>query len=262
MSKWFFKKSNIECPIDLQTRLWMENAFMWLAKQYGKQNIQRKQTLLPTFKHFPVQYNSSNDSLIKTGEVVAKQMEIDFTLINLQIFNQGTQEIQGDFGFRIFTKVDKESEEQLASGLYFDKNEEGKYDIFIENRNLQDPESLVATLAHEFAHIKLLGEKRIDQNNESLTDLTTVIFGLGLFNANSSFKEHKNFDSWGYRSVGYLKQREWGYALALYSYYREEDEPEFVKYLTPNIKHDFKKSMNYINSNAEKVFKEKYTPGH
>jgi hypothetical protein len=119
----------------------------------------------------------------------------------------------------------------------------------------------VATLAHEFSHIKLLGEKRLDLNDEHLTDLTPVVFGLGIFNANSAFKDFKSFDGYGHNSLGYLKQREWGYALALYAYFRYEENPGWLKFVTPNIRSDFKKSMEFINANTDKIFIEEYKSG-
>lgn len=257
----FSKKNNNECPIDTETRLWMENSFLWLATQFGHDNIATKPMLHPTPEHFPIRYDGSKDSLTKTAEIVARQMEIDINEINLDTYEQNIQEFSGDFGHRIWTEVDKDSDEKLAAGLYFDKNEQGKYDIFIEKKNLSDGENLVATLAHEFSHIKILGEKRLDFNDEQLTDLTPVVFGLGIFNANSAFKEHKSFDSYGHNSIGYLKQREWGYALALYAFFRQEENPDWIRFLTPNIKSDFKKSMDFIYANTDKVFIEEYKGG-
>jgi hypothetical protein len=236
----------------------MENAFLWLATQFGHDNIATKPTLCPTPEHFPIRYDGSKDSLIKTAEIIARQMEIEINEINLDTYEQNIQEFNGDFGHRIWTEVDKESDEKLAAGLFFDKDEKGKYDILIEKKNLIDPENLVATLAHEFSHIKILGEKRLDFNDEHLTDLTPVVFGLGIFNANSAYKEWKSFDGYGHNSIGYLKQREWGYALALYAYFRHEESSDWIKYLTPNIKSDFKKSMDFINANKDKVFIEEY----
>jgi hypothetical protein len=257
----FSKKQKPECPIDPEMRLWMENAFLYLATQFGHDNIATKPMLQPTPEHFPFQFDSSKESLINTAEIVARQMEIDINEINLETFEQNIQEFGSDFGHRIWTEVDNDSDNTLAAGLYFDKNDQGKYDILIEQKNLSDPESLVATLAHEFAHIKLLGEKRLDFNDESLTDLTPVVFGLGIFNANSSFKEHKSFDSYGHNSLGYLNQREWGYALALYSHFRQEENPEWIKFLTPNLKSDYKKSVEFIFTNLDKVFIEEYKGG-
>lgn len=258
----FSKKQNPECPIDPEMRLWIENTFLWLATQFGHDNIETKPMLLPTAEHFPIRYDGSKESLAKTAEIVARQMEIDINEINLDTYEQNIQEFRGDFGHRIWTEVDKDSDEKLTAGLYFDKGKNGKYDILIEKKNLSDPEKLVATLAHEFSHIKILGEKRLDFNDEQLTDLTPVVFGLGIFNANSAFKEYKSFDTYGYNSIGYLAQREWGYGLALYAHFRQEESSGWIKYLTPNIKSDFKKSMDFIKANRDKVFIEEYKGGN
>jgi hypothetical protein len=239
----------------------MENSFLWLATQFGHDNIATKPMLYPIPEHFPIRYDGSKESLTKTAVIVAQQMEIDIDVINFDIFEQNIQEFSGDFGHKIWTEVDKDSDEKFAAGLFFDRNEQGKYDIFIEKKNLSDAENLVATLAHEFSHIKLLGEKRLKVNDEQLTDLTPVVFGLGIFNANSSFKEHKSFDTYGNNSIGYLKQKEWGYALALYAFFRQEENPDWIKFLTPNIKSDYKKSMDFILANTDKVFIEEYKGG-
>jgi hypothetical protein len=254
----FSKKNNNECPIDNNMRLWMENAFLWLATQFGHDNIATKPMLYPAPEHFPIHYDGSQDSLLKTAEIVARQMEIDINAISLETYEQNIQRFDGDLGYTLWSEVDKDSEEKMAAGLYFGKSEEGKYDIMIEKKNLTEPENLVATLAHEFAHIKLLGEERLEQNDEDLTDLTTVVFGLGIFNANSAFKEYKTYHSYGHNSAGYLKQREWGYVLALYSFFRHEQDPQWIKFLTPNLRSDFQKSMDFINNNTNKVFIEEY----
>lgn len=254
----FSKKNNNECPIDPEMRLWMENAFLWLATQFGQDNIATKPMLYPTPELFPIHYNGTKESMIKTAEIVAKQMELDINEITLDIYEQNIQELCGDLGFRMWTELDSNSEEKFSAGLYFDKNENGKYEIMIEKKTLTDPENLVATLAHELSHIKILGEKRLEYNDENLTDLTPVVFGFGIFNANSAYKEYKSFDGYGNNSLGYFKQREWGYALALYSYYRTEENPDWLKYLTPNIQSDYKKSTEFINANKDKVFMEEY----
>lgn len=236
----------------------MENAFLWLAGQFGPENIAKKEILLPTQEYFPFTYDGRIESLTKTAEIVARQMEIDFGEIELHTYEENIQEFRGDVGFSIWTEVDPNSDVKLAAGLYFEKNERGQYDIFVEKTHLTHPENLVAVLSHEFSHIKLLGEQRIEKNDESLTDLTTVIFGLGIFNAKAAFQEFKSFYGYSHNSIGYLKQREWGYALALYAYYRQEAKSDWVNYLTPNLKSDFRKSMDFILSNPDGIFKEEY----
>ena len=123
---------------------------MWLATQFGHDNIATKPMLHPTPEHFPIRYDGSKESLMKTEEIVASQMEIDINEINLDTYEQSIQEFSGDFGHRIWTEVDKDSDEKLAAGLYFGKNEQGKYDIFIEKKNLSDGENLLRHLLMNF----------------------------------------------------------------------------------------------------------------
>jgi hypothetical protein len=260
MFRLFSNNSN-KCPVDQDMRLWMENTFLWLATQFGQETILSKKVLLPTPQDFPIRYDGSHSSLIRTAEIVAKQMDINLDEVNLQVYDENIKTFEGGMGHKVFTEVDKDSNVKLSAGLYFGRNKEDMYDIFIEQKNLLNPEGLVATIAHEFSHIKILGEKRLDFNDEDLTDLTPVIFGLGIFNANSSFKFYQGYDGWGHKTIGYLKQREWGYALALYAFYREEKSPSWVKYLTKNIQSDFKKSEAFIYDNQDKVFMEEYKGG-
>ena len=188
-----------------------------------------KPTLLPVSEHFPIQYDGSKDSMIMTAEIIAKQMQIDITEVALDNYEQNIQEFSGDMGYKIFTQVDKDSEEKLSAGLYINKNDQGKYEIFVEKKNLRDPENLVATIAHEFSHTKILGEKRLDFNDEELTDLTTVVFGLGIFNANSALKEHKTFYSYGYNSIGYLKEKRVGVCASTIRLFQERRKSRLDK---------------------------------
>ena len=62
--------------------------------------------------------------------------------------------------------------------------------LAIRRRQLRHPVALAATLAHELAHARLLGERRIDpgrSDGEQLTDLATIFFGTGIFTANAAF---------------------------------------------------------------------------
>lgn len=254
----FSKQHDNQCPVAQETRLWMENTILWLATQFGENNILSKQVLVPTPQHFPIHYNGSEASLMETAQIVASQMDIRLDEVDLQTYEDNIRAIDRGTGTKLFTEVDKSSDDTLTTGLYFGKNDQGKYDVLIEKRNLTEPENMVATLAHEFAHIKILGENRLDFNDELLTDLTTVIFGLGIFNANSCFRFYQGYDGWSHNSAGYLKQQEWGYALALYAYYRQEKSPEWVKYLNKNLQADFKKSEAFIYANQDKVFMEEY----
>ncbi len=252
-----FKNNEEELPIDEETRFWLDSCFIWLKEAFGEENIKKRKILTPHYKDFPVKYNSSHQSVLETLKIVAIQMEINPDEIHLDIYSEGKTELDtgGLIGHRIF--LNQVEGDKYSGGLYFGKQEDGKYHIAIEDKKLNSPEKLVATLAHELSHIKLLGENKLDRNNEELTDLTTIVFGLGIFNANAAFNVESGLGYWEWNKAGYLSQMEWGYALALYSYIREEDEPEWWSFLSRNVKSDLKKGMLFIKKHPELIMKDK-----
>ena len=48
---------------------------------------------------------------------------------------------------------------------------------------------------------------------------------------------------------------DWGYALALFAYMREEKTPEWINFLTLNVKSDFKQSERFIDENRDIILK-------
>lgn len=126
MFNLFKKNKNPICPIPNDIRLWMENSFLWLATQFGHDNICEKETILPNKDYFPFKYDGSAKSLFQTAEIVAEQMEIDASKLNLKVYKQNIQEVQNEFGNFLFTEVDSSLDNPLSSGLYFGLNENGK----------------------------------------------------------------------------------------------------------------------------------------
>ena len=246
------KINDSDCSVNAETREWLDECFVWFIETFGVEKIKKVKALIPTPTDFPIKYDGQNESAIDTMKIVANQMEINPDDIMLDIYTEGQKELDtgGVFENRIF--LQNIEGEKYSGGLYFGKQDDDKYHIAIEKEKLNDPIAIVATLAHELAHVKLLGEKRIEKNNEDLTDLLTIIFGLGVFNANVSFQTKSGFGSWGWSKSGYLSQMEWGYSLALYAYIRGERNPDWVKFLSLNIKSDFEKSIDFINDNPVK----------
>ena len=242
-----FGKPKPTCGVDEFTREIIEQNFKWLTHTFGGDHLKSVKVLTPEYKDFPIRYDGSSKAAAQTLAIVANQMQLNPEEIELTIYEEGAQEIStgGAFGNRLFTKqIDGE---KYTGGLYWGKNEEdNKYHIGIEASKLKNPLSSVATLAHEMAHIKLLGEGRIKENNEPLTDLVTIVFGLGIFNANAAFQYNSGFDQWGWSKLGYLSQMEWGYALALFANIRGEEKPEWLSYINKNIKKDFSKNQQFL----------------
>lgn len=156
----FFRKSRkIECPIPEENRLWMEDAFRWLLKEFGKEEIISRKILRPTPEDFPFNFDQTENDAFTLLPLVAAQMEIDPEKIRLQFYDQTLLEFSAGAGGRIFSQ--QTPGEQYSAGTYNTQKKAGQFVISIESAQLKNTENLVATLAHEFAHIKLIGENRI-----------------------------------------------------------------------------------------------------
>src|ERR1017187_6738927 len=208
----FDKKDPNRCPVSDDNRMRLEKNFSLLMDIFDREKIKQKKILIPHHSIFPIKYNGDTQTAFDTLKIVAEQMEVEFDEIQLNFYDEGVDAISSGslWGGRIFLNSD--ANDKGSAGLYWGRQEDNKYHIGLERRKLTQPENMVATLAHEIAHIKLLGENKIKENDEKLTDLTTVIFGLGIFNANAAFQTFNSIDSSGWQKMGYLTQMEWGYA--------------------------------------------------
>lgn len=249
-----FLKSNKKPkpPLDKELREFFEQNLLWLDQEFPSPPIEERRILTPTKEDFPIDWNKSEDNAFEALAIVCENMQIDPNDIHLDFYSNGIKEI--DMGGSImFVQSDPGQMEKV--GEYHDDKIDGKHHISIDEALLENPSALIAILAHELAHVKLLGEKKIDKNDEMLTDFATVFFGLGIFNANASFKSITQQDRWGYDIYGYLKIEEWAYALALFTFFREEDEPEWKQYLSTSIRSDFERSLQYMIENEDQMFK-------
>lgn len=246
-----FSKNKNACPIDEENRIWIENSFIWLIHQFGENIVTKKKILLPIKEDFPIVFNGTEESAFSALKIVCRQMETNVDLIQLEFYKEKNTEINNEIGNSLFTQ--QYEDENYSVGLYLGKTEQDKFIIGIEKSLLTDTDKLIATIAHELAHVKIAGENRLQDAAEHLIDLVTVFFGLGLFNANAAVKFYKSLDRCGYSKQGYFTQQEWGYALALYAYIKHEKQPQWMQYLTPNVKSDFIKSELFIYGNTDKV---------
>jgi len=249
----FFQNSS-KAPISDEQRIWIESCFQWFCREFGADLVRSKRIMLPEPEYFPIDFCGSEENAFELLDIIAVQMDLDPDQIDINFYYEGQQEISTGAGAyaRVFLRP-AEGEGQ-AAGHYVGQDEDGCFQIGLNSRSLNNVEQLIATIAHELSHIKLLGEERIPQNNEQLTDLLMVIFGFGIFGANSATSFKTGAYSWSHGRSGYLSEMEWGYALAIHSHLRGEKSSDWQKYLRLNVRSDHKQSMKFINANREKVF--------
>lgn len=244
---WF---TPTKCPVDPESKEWIEAAFNWLIEELGPHILREAEVVLPTEEHFPDPYDGSRSSIRRMLERVCGYMDVDPKSIELQFFDSEDDQ-------HIHPLAVEEGRPTHDLGSYL-KRRDGKQVIRIDVNHSRNPQMMVATIAHELGHAILVGEDRLDPENsdhEPITDLLTVFYGLGVFNANTTivFEQFTNqqYQGWKVGGGGYLTEEAFGYALALFAYTRGESKPDWASYLNVNVRSYFKSALKYIEKTGD-----------
>jgi len=251
MFKNLFKSKKIYEPLDYEQRKYFEHNILWLNENFPEPSLEKRKVFVPTESDFPIKWNGSKKNAFEVLKIVSENMQLNPKEIEIDFYKEGLTEVNTGSSV-IF--LENDARDTFTGGLYYGKNENGKYEVSININLLNNQEALIATTAHELCHIKLLDEKKLEENDEYLTDLATVFFGFGIFSANSSFQFYQQNDRWGYGTSGYLKCDEWAYSLALFAFLRNENNPQWSEFLNPSIKKDFEKNLLYVLENENEIF--------
>ncbi|PCI98006.1 MAG: hypothetical protein COB15_06640 [Flavobacteriales bacterium] len=247
-----FQNKEVKCPVDEEMRGWIEYAMQWLMLEFGEEFF-HEVAVYSNMKELLNAFDKETATLDELGEIVSYIMFLDEEDIIYTVYDEGENRIETGTGFFPVNAVEGEV---TTGGMYVGKNEDSKYDVGIERKVLQNPVHLVSTIAHELSHVWLLGKKEMDVNDEYLTDMLPIIFGLGVFGASSCFSFSQSNSGWATQTKGYFNQMEWGYALAVYSWLRKDKNPEWVKSLPRNILSDYKQSLKFMENNQDKLFQQ------
>jgi hypothetical protein len=242
-----------KCPVSDEDKTYLEDCFLWLGNEFGDEIIKNKEVILPTKDFFKRQFGGSKEDAYYVFKELCQHMEVDESNIELIFYSEKRPTELGDGVLLI-----PEEGEQSTLGNY-SQYDDGSIEIMIEESQLNNPISLIATLAHELAHVKLLGENRMQENDEIITELTVLIFGLGIFNANTSVVKMSTWSGSLYTGwqltggSGYLNYKLHGFALALYANYRKELTPDWANYLEKDVLKEFDRGMKYIKHNPDQI---------
>ena len=244
MFGWFTPK----CPVEAGMKRWIEARTGWLLGQFDKKRTLYTPMILPNEEFYPDPYDGSEEAGRMLFKRTCEYMNYDSGRVELKFYRP---ERKGRFNASLIVQ------RPGWAGLYGD-DEESQKTIWIDSALLEDAEGLVATFAHELAHAILLGEKRLSRDvpdMESITDLATVILGMGIFNANVSFRT-KNYSAMRmhYSSIsriGYLVPEAYGYALSIFAWLREEENPAWIRYLGTPVCSPCKQGLSYLRETRD-----------
>jgi len=234
--RWFTR-----CPLDdPREKAWVEGQMQWFSEQFGLEPLRNAEILLPTPEHFPEPYHGTPDDARRLLGRLCEQLQVSQAGVELKV--HADEELPG------------------AAGTY--EEHDGITTIRIAESQLGDPEQLVATLAHELAHKRLLGEGRIsadDSDHEQVTDLLPVYFGAGVFAANAVIRETSITDgrwhSWSIGKWGYLPARLFGHAFALFAWVRNERELSWADHLRRDARTTMLQSLKYLRKTGDSLFR-------
>ena len=217
---------------------------VWCVDRIGAAPL-RRPVVEPTEVFFPGGYLGTYQDALRTVDQVRAHLGIDADRVVVEVTTDG--DLLGEpeevplFPVRRF----------MVAGHYQQRGGRGL--IRIDPAQVGDRARLVAIAAHELCHELLLGQGGVPgadgEDHEPLTDLLTVYTGFGVFTANAAFDfQAYNLGGWRTRTLGYLNEAMFGYALACYAWMRGEPAPEpaWTRYLDANPRGYLKQGSRYL----------------
>lgn len=249
MLDWLFPPS---CPCDVAAKAWVEERLAWLAEEFDDHAFNGRRVVLPTPEFFPDAYDGSKKAVRRMLDTVCGYMDVVPDLVAMKFVS--------DAG-KISNVNDPDLYLPTAAGTY--EEGENKFIIRIDKSGLADPMGLVGTMAHELAHVRLLGESRIMRetfDNEILTDLTVVHFGLGIFLANTprNWDDRLGYGKWPGTKLlkpEYMTPPMFGWALAHLAWFRGEDRPAWASHLTGAARSNLFQGIRYLIKTGDSSYK-------
>lgn len=231
-----------ECPVPVAAKIWIERSMGFLRREFGSE-VLRQDVSLPSAGFLSGSYTATPEQVEALVRHVCGLMRVDPAGIRVELFDGSARR-----------KEAARTGKKYAVGHF--RMADGQAVVALDHSEATDRPYLTAIIAHELGHVRLLGEDRYSSersDHERLTDLLTVYFGFGVLTANAAMRFARasrgfsilpqgQFDDralnaagalGGYRRLGYLNTREFGYALACYARMRGETNPAWARYISP-----------------------------
>lgn len=247
-----------KATIDEDEESWQLETWGWLLDHLGGVDALRaRPSLMPSHDDFPRTGRSGRDHVEAVFAQVAEAMGVEVEAFRLEEQDASVDPKLGPLAVVQNAPVD-------PAGTYSLQDE--AHVVTYDPAQAGDLQSLIATFAHEICHAILLaiperppGADDAPLLEEHATDLATVFFGFGVFGGNEAFRFEQYQDAatgtqgWQTRSLGYLTQNEWGYALALRAALSGEPLDDTVRHASSALGTHVRKNARYLARNPQIV---------
>jgi len=143
-------------PVTDEQRLWIDASFDKLSMLLGRSRMLKAEVILPVAEYFPDPYEATDEAVDVMFQRICDYMQVDEREIDLEVIPDQARALhtvlpfwRGDTGG--------------IAGLYVGATDQSRMVIAIQSSKLKNPLAVVATLAHELAHVILLGGKLVDR---------------------------------------------------------------------------------------------------
>lgn len=225
-------------PLEIREKVWTERRMHWLAQRFGLDTMKSAKIVLPTREFFPNEYGGELEDIADVFGRVCDFMGTNSDRFDLRV--KGC----------------------CQDGSCRDAKEKDKPIVQAGAEDVADQERLIATLARAVAAQTLVDSGHVneaDKDFDSLTDLTAVFMGLGIFQANTAVKQTAaSSGGWEYFSIrraGCLQARVPGYAMALMAWIRDEPNPAWSAMLGTDASVAFRKGYKYVTKTNDCLFR-------
>jgi hypothetical protein len=235
-------------PIEADEFEWIMACFRWFTTEFdGHRSLHRDALVLPDTRTFPPSRTQGHERAMELFDVVKRRAGMSHWQCDLipGEAERGTRVATG-LGLRHVSKP-----APLGTFSYAD----GRYRITYNPSELDRPQSLIATFAHELAHYLLHTARTPSPGGRDLhehaTDLAAVYLGFGVFMANSAknFSQFQNFgeQGWEMRPQGYLSELALTTGLAMFVRLSDTDAKSAERELKDYLRAPFRKALKAID---------------
>ena len=231
------------CPVSPAQRAWIEQSMRWCVVNFGEEAARRPvaeptpEFLLAPYTATAYQVGTLFASVCALMGVRAR--DVDFRLLD-RVTAASRPEAVGRRTVGCYRRRDVHLRGSGRRLFWL-----GRGRIEVDRAEAVDPARLVAILAHELGHERLIGEGRVtwaQPDQERLTDLLTVYLGLGVFSANAAWAASRS-------RLGYLSAPEYGFILACHARLRGEGaQAAWARQLTPFVRKYFDQSLAFLDA--------------